>query len=435
MKYLLIIIFIIPLIFNSCKKEEIKPVTNTTSAEEQARDAFYDLMQSWYLWYKQMPSVTVTDYKDPIELLNAIRYRPVDRWSFVMDYNTYVSRMVQGVFVGHGISIGMDGSNNVRIVKLYKESELYKKFGVRRGWILKKLNGSNLSEVILSGNSTLYSQLWGASEAGVVNTFVFQTPLGKDSTITSTKSSLIVNTVMVADTLHLRSGITGHLVYDQFIEPTAGELRAAFAFFKQNNVKDLIIDMRYNGGGYENVLQELASYVAGNKNAGTPIMRLKFNDKHPDQERNVPFTTTDYPLDLPRLIVISSRSTASASEEVINGLRAIIPVTVIGDTTEGKPTGMALYNDLKKKYVFAPVEFEAVNSKGEGGFYKGIPPAKYVPDDLTHDFSDRNELCLKEAIRFLETGSFSQKSTYVRQPVKIITEDPEWTRNLIIKGN
>ena len=435
MKYIYIILLIIPLIFTSCKKEEIKPVTNTTTEETQARDAFYDLMQEWYLWYKQIPSVTLTDYKDPVELLEAIRYKPVDRWSFVMDYNTYVSRMVQGVFVGHGISIGMDGSKNVRIVKLYKESELYKKFGVRRGWILKKLNGSDLAEVILSGNSALYSQLWGASEAGVANTFVFQTPQGKDSTITSTKSSLILNTVMVADTIHLRSGITGHLVYDQFIEPTEGELKAAIAFFKQNNIKDLIIDMRYNGGGYENLLQDLASYVAGNKNSGTAIMKLIFNDKHADQNRNVPFITTDYSLDLTRLVVIATRNTASASEEVINGLRAIIPVTVIGDTTEGKPTGMPLYTDIKKKYVFGPVAFEAVNSKGEGGFYNGIPPAKYVPDDITHDFSDRKELCLKEAIQFLETGSFSQKSTYIRQPVKIITEDPEWTRNLFIKGN
>ena len=435
MRYISIFFIAITLSLTSCKKEEIKPVTNTTTTEERARDAFYDLMQSWYLWYKQIPSVTLADYKDPVELLEAIRYKPVDRWSFVMDYNQYVSRMVQGIFVGHGISIGMDASNNVRIVKLYKESELYKKFGVRRGWILKKPNGSNLAEVILSGNSTLYNQLWGASEAGVVNTFIFQTPDGKDSTIISTKSSLIVNTVMVSDTLHLRSGITGHLVYDQFIEPTAGELKAAFAFFKQNNIKDLILDMRYNGGGFENILQELASYVAGNKHVGTPIMKLKFNDKHPDQERNVPFTTTDYPLDLPRLIVISSRNTISASEEVINGLRAIIPVTVIGDTTEGKPTGMALYNDMWKKYVFAPVQFEAVNSKDEGGYYDGIPPAKYVPDDITHDFTDRKELCLKEAIQFLETGSFSQKSTYLRQPVKIITEEPEWTRNLYIKGN
>ena len=431
MKKLYILLLILPLLLGSCKKEEVSPITITT-ANEAARDALYGLMNDWYLWYKEMPPVLNTkDYKDPYELLEAVRYKPVDRWSFVIDYNEYIARFEQGTFVGHGISIGMDDSKKVRIAKIFNKSNLYSK-GVRRGWILKKLNGSDLAQVIISGNSTLYSQLWGASQAGVTNTFIFQTPLGKDSTIISAKSTLDMNTVMLKDTLRLKSGITGHLVFDQFIEPSSAELKTAFAYFKEQNVTDLILDMRYNGGGLELILQELASYIAGNSYTGQPIIKLLCNDKHTTENRNVNFLTTLSPLNLKKLVVITTRGTASASEEVINGLKPMLTVTTIGDTTEGKPTGMSLYTDKNKKFVFAPVTFEAVNSNDAGGFYDGIPPAKFVPDDISRDFNDRNELCLKEAIHFLETGTLTAKSAYLKQKVRIITEEPEWTRNLLI---
>jgi carboxyl-terminal processing protease len=118
---------------------------------------------------------------------------------------------------------------------------------------------------------------------------------------------------------------------------------------------------------------------------------------------------------------------------VINGLKPIIPVICIGDTTNGKPTGMNLWTDNDENYVFAPVTFEAVNADNAGGFYNGIPPDKYVPDDFTHDFSDRNELCLSEAIHYLETGSISTKSAYIYKPSVQVSEKPAWMNNLLIK--
>jgi C-terminal processing protease CtpA/Prc len=97
-----------------------------------------------------------------------------------------------------------------------------------------------------------------------------------------------------------------------------------------------------------------------------------------------------YPLNLTRLVVISTRETASASEVVINGLKPFMSVVTIGDTTNGKPTGMNVWG-YNNKYVYAPVTFRLVNSAGQGDFYSGFPPLKYVPDDITHDFGDPNE--------------------------------------------
>ena len=88
---------------------------------------------------------------------------------------------MQGSFVGHGIRIGLDGSGKARIVKIYKNSPLYSNGssnpnGVRRGWIIKKLNGTDLAPIIASGNALLIIILSGPATAGITNTFLFQTP-------------------------------------------------------------------------------------------------------------------------------------------------------------------------------------------------------------------------------------------------------------------
>ena len=105
MKKLFFIFFLTAVFFSSCKKD-VPPATTVTVAE-QGRDNLYALMQEWYYWYKNLPAVTVTDYKDPYTLLEALRYKQLDRWSFVDDYDSFVASM-NGTFVGHGIRMGLD---------------------------------------------------------------------------------------------------------------------------------------------------------------------------------------------------------------------------------------------------------------------------------------------------------------------------------------
>jgi carboxyl-terminal processing protease len=425
MKRIYFVLLLTALMAVSCKKEEIKPVTNTTTVETQGRDALYKLMQEWYLWYKQMPAVAVGDYKDPYELINAVRYKTVDRWSFVADYNAFMASM-QGSFVGHGIRMGLDAQKKARVVMIYKNSPLWAK-GVRRGWIIKTVNGGDLASVLLAGDATAYNNLIGEPKAGVTNTFVFQTPEGKDSTITSAKSGFQVNSVLTCRTLDLSSGKTGYLAFNEFIEPSSDELKTAFQFLKQEGVKDLILDMRYNTGGILSVATELASYIGG-KSAETVLVRSDYNDKKASNNENTYFSTMLYPLNLTRLVVISTRETASASEVVINGLKPFMNVVTIGDTTNGKPTGMNVWG-YDNKYVYAPVTFRLVNSAGQGDFYAGFPPLKYVPDDITHDFGDPNESCLKEAVYYLEHGSVSTKGAYIYSRNKIFSERPDLLNN------
>ena len=105
-------------------------------------------MNQYYLWYNLMPAVVKEDYKNPYELLDAMRYKKLDRWSFIQTYKEYQD-MSAGSFVGHGISMALDPANNVRIVQIYKNSPLYSQ-GVRRGWIVKKLNNTDLAPIFIS---------------------------------------------------------------------------------------------------------------------------------------------------------------------------------------------------------------------------------------------------------------------------------------------
>jgi C-terminal processing protease CtpA/Prc len=419
MKKSVFLLSIIVIGFIGCKKS-VDPIVVAPTTDQEARDYLYTQMNQYYLWYNLMPVVTKEDYKDPYELLEAMRYKTLDRWSFIQTNAEYTAQST-GSFVGHGISMGLDATNQVRIVQIYKNSPLYASH-VRRGWIVKKLNGTDLAPIFISHDGTAYSNLIGASSADVTNTFLFQTPAGKDTTITSQKSAFTLNTVIVADTLHLKSGITGHLVFDQFISPSNQELKDAFTYFSQNNIKDLIVDLRYNGGGDLSVLTNMASYVAGSSKFSTPFLKLTFNDKNTKYNTTYNYNTISAPLSITRLIVITTRGTASASEDFINGLKPVFDVKTIGDTTNGKPVGMVGI-PYKTDYMFWPISFSLVNASNTGEFYKGIAPIKEVADDITRDWNDRNESCLRESIYYLEHGAVSAKSLSVDQKIRTVKFD------------
>ncbi len=426
----------------SCKKDDPQPdpqpnntTTTTGLTPAMARDTLYYIMKEWYLWYDLMPDVNKSNYGDPYKLLEAMRYKQLDRWSFVEDYNDFIKEM-GGTFVGHGFRIGLDQGSKARIAMIYNKSPLYSE-GVRRGWIVKSINGVDIAAALKANDATTYNGAIGPATAGVTNNFVFVKPDGTEANITSAKQSFMVNTVLLADTLHLKTGITGHLAFEQFIDPTRDELATAFAFFKQSNIKDLIIDMRYNGGGYLDIAQTLASYIGGNDLSGTTFAKFKYNTKHQnDASINTvyPFKTTSYSIGLKRLVVITSRGTASASEAVMNGLKPHMTVVSVGDTTHGKPTGMNIW-PVGKKYVMAPVTFKTVNSQDQGEFFGGIAPNRLSSDDITHDFADRREACLKEAIQYLENGGFTttKSATVFKEDGPRFSEKPEWMNNTFVR--
>jgi carboxyl-terminal processing protease len=440
MKKLIIFFVFMMLITGSCKKTE--PIADTpVTATEADRDTLYIIMKQWYYWYNEAEPTSVTpatkdNYSDPYLLLEAMRYIEKDKWSFVADYDEFNSEMA-GTFVGHGIRVGLSTDSLARIAMIYNNSLLYAS-GVRRGWIVKTVGGVAIAPLIIANKTTEYNNAWGPSTAGYPNTIVFRKPNGKDTSITSLKSSFTINSVLVYDTLHLKTGaIAGHLVFESFIDPSEAELATAFAYFKARNVTKFILDLRYNGGGYLYIAQELAYYLAGSGLASTTFVKMSYNDKkQAANNKTYPFYTnrinSSYLLSLPGVVVITSRLTASASEAVMNGLKPHISIVSVGDTTDGKPVGMNGW-ECDQKYWYWPITFKLVNSADQGDYFDGIAPDKIATDDITRDFSDRNEKCLKEALLYLETGAFSSGKGEEKfgRSVKF-GEKPAWMNNTFV---
>ncbi|HUW92549.1 MAG TPA: S41 family peptidase [Bacteroidales bacterium] len=437
MKKLFLIIAAVIISLSGCKPEP-DPVVDEYTFEERARDGFYDLMKVMYLWYDKIPTVKISDYPGPREILEAIRYLPIDRFSRIEDYDDFIATYA-GVFVGHGIRVGLDETDQVRVVSLYESSDLWPQ-GVRRGWILKKVNGIDIAPIFISGDGTAYNNLWGPSTAGYTNTLLFVKPDGAEVTFSSTKTELIVNTV-IGDTVFDRSGRKiAYFCFGSFIDPSEGELNEAFASFKAKGATDLIIDLRYNLGGTVDIALQLASLVVDNSYTNKICIKLKYNSVVASEwNESYNFIETASPLGLDHVIFITTRSSASASELVINSLKPWIDVSIVGDTTLGKPAGMNAWgypfptNSVPEpdyKYVFLPITFEYVNSSDEGRFYDGIAPDVLANDDVTRDFGDTEELSLKAALAIIEGTKAASAVPYRR--TRVFSEGTQLPENLIL---
>lgn len=189
--------------------------------------------------------------------------------------------------------------------------------------------------------------------------------------------------------------------------------------FQSVGITDLVIDMRYNGGGYRDIASQLAFMVSSSTAAKDKAFeRLQFNRKNPFQltpeQATLPFHSTSLgfsvaagrslpELGLSRVTVLAGPDTCSASESVINGLRGIgVAVNLVGGTTCGKPYGFKPKDNCGTTYY--AIQFQGVNDKGFGDYGDGIVPTCPVVDDFTHALGDPREARLAVALHLLAGG-------------------------------
>lgn len=402
---LIILILLSGIFFVRCEKDE----GNNLSNNIDARNELYKLMNEWYYWYDLMPLVNKELYDDPYQLLEAMRYLPDDHYSFVAP-REYIENSLAGKYIGYGFAHRKDTWGNSRILYVYKDSPLYP-HGIRRGYIITKINGTTLDE-----NSNL-SVLLGANEIGVTNTIEFKSPSDSVFQITAAKKEIQKNSVLYYDTLDVKGQTIGHMVYSEFIQPSYDEFDETFAYFNSAGVDEMIVDLRYNPGGLTDVLAYLANLITGSSTDGQLFLKYKHNNKKTDYDVDVLFEQQASSVNVSSVVFITSKGTASSSEALINCLEPYIDVKVVGDSTYGKPVGMYIftYGD----WAFLPIVFKIVNANGVGDYFFGIPPDYECPDDVTRAFSDPEEACLKEALYYIENGSFSgTKQARTLAPVK-----------------
>ncbi len=407
-----------------CKKDvtssQAKSYSDTVKA---VNEAIYSTMQQNYFWYDSIPVVNPDVDINPQTFINSIVNKR-DRWSFILTREQYQSDFVTGVYYGYGFSYGFDPQYNMRIAYVFSSSDLYTA-GVKRGWIIKSVNGVN-------ADTSTAGTLFGGNIDGLKDTFVFVKPGGNDTTLAFAKKNVVQNTVLAYDTLHVDNEVVGYISFLEFELDADSALKSAIAYFLQNNVSDLVLDLRYNGGGSLDIAQNLANMLAGNIANGKTFVNLAFNSKNTGSNVTYKFSSVPVSLTLNRLFVITTSNTASASEVIINCLRPYMNVYLIGSATNGKPVGEVQFL-LPYYYYFYPITFALTNADNYGGYFGGLAVNQTAPDDLTHNFGDRNEACLSQALYFITNGNFNNTKAAGLSKIKIYQEEHP-VNHLILKS-
>ena len=306
-----------------------------------------------------------------------------------------------------------------------------------RGSRILRVNGVDLVNANTQAEiDQLNAGLFPAT-AGISTTFVVRDPgASADRTITMTSVSLSPSPVNRTRIIDTPTGKVGYILFNTF-SPFESEraIVQAMTEMRINSVTDLVIDLRYNGGGLLGVSSQLAYMIAGtSRTTGKAFSRLRFNQSAgstnpvtggnnsptPFYSQTLGFTLTagtDLPtLNLSRVFILSTNETCSASEAVINGLRGIdVEVNLIGTTTCGKPFGFYPQDNCGETYY--TIQFQTTNDKAFGDYADGFLPTNssvqfgvrvpgcQVADDLTRELGDRNEALLAAALQFRTNGT------------------------------
>jgi len=413
-KYLTIIAII--LVFVSACERSI--FSKKLSPNYELNTYIYEILkgQKWYLWTDNVPEIDPESVWDSREYFDQLLYKEIDRWSYIDTKASHDAHYEEGKYVGFGFGYAWDLQMNLRVAYVFPNSPMSEK-GVKRGYKISEIGGKKVSSLMNSGT---LSAAFGAASAGVTVSFKVESPEGEQQTFSIVKREVFEKSVLVHKVFTSDNIKTGYLFLKSFIEPTKAELKTAFELFKQENVKRLIIDLRYNGGGRLDVANYLGNLIAGNANTGKVWLNIVHNSSKADKNTVTKLDRDETGIDAMQVVIIQSFRTASASEIIINSLKPFVEVKTVGEKTHGKPVGM--YSFDFEDMVIVPISFKTTNGSGEGDYYSGIEADFFVEEDLLHDLGDAKEICLKQALHYTTTGSFlglTKKSSIIKPAISL----------------
>ena len=411
-------IFLI-LIISSCEKQDDLEVPENL----KVNDFIWKGMNLYYLWQPDVVNLNdgrfanqddlnsfLTNFSNPINLFNSLRIdNSIDRFSVIYSDYSVLEGVLSGTTLNNGADYGLrfkSGSTTdlfgwIRYVVPNSDADTK---GVVRGMLFHAVNGTPLTtsnyQSLLSENS--YTLNFADYDNGTI------TPNG--NSITLNKSALSENPVFKTSVVTQGSKKIGYLMYNGFYPNYETQLNDAFANFKNENTTDLILDLRYNSGGSIATATRLASMITGQfsgqlfaKQQWNPKLEAYWLKNNPSQFINS-FTNTlgngtaISKLNLSKVYILTSRSTASASELVINGLKPYINVVQIGDKTTGKNVGsITLYDspnfgkanaNPNHKYAMQPIVLKTINADGFGNYQTGL----IANHDFLEDYGNMGEI-------------------------------------------
>ncbi|MCC5854849.1 MAG: peptidase S41 [Idiomarina sp.] len=383
-------------------------VSALTSSEASCSQAqkniqFFDFMQNDYFWNDRIPSgIQPVGYPSLSALLNDMKI-PEDNFSFIISEQEYLDRFVNAVFFGFGFGRRDRVDLGVMQIRYVYENSPADEIGLRRGDEITAVNGRSVAEWyqrIMSGAST-FEDMFGPNEEGVRVDVSWRRPDGTQLSANMDKRQVEANTVMATERFEVDGRDVGYFVFDTFVNRSEADLNAAYDAL--DGVDELVIDLRYNGGGLIRVANQLASQAAWDSVENEVFLTYLYNANYqPDTIRfNLGQGITR--LNVDRVYVLTTGASCSASELVINALTPFVEVHTIGERTCGKPVGQRPAQICDE--IAFTINFQTVNAEGFGDYFDGLPVTCPANDTIVGDWGNPNDPLLATALHHLREGS------------------------------
>ena len=435
--------------WNKCAKPRtgIDPYTNKPYPDTQGtlRDEL-TFLRAWsnqyYLWYNEIPTnFRMADFTNPVDYFKKLMSpRDKDMYHFTYPSAEWDKLSNSGIELGYGITWSSAGPTAPRNwqVAVVEPGSPAATAGLRRGDQLTNIDGVDFVNAsdkpsVDKINAGLFPETAGQSHSLTfrrAGTDIVATMQAQDVTAAPVKFTRVIDTP---------TGKVGYLSFESHNAVSERQLIDAITTLKTAGVSDLVLDLRYNGGGLLNIASELAYMIAGPATQGQVFERLQYNNKIEAKQtpQIIRFDSKAYgfsagpgtvakgtilpTLGLNRVTVLTTSGSCSASESVINGLRGVdVQVNVIGATTCGKPYGFTPVPNCGTTYF--SVEFQGVNAKGFGDYANGIAPTCTVADDLAHDLGSTDEALLASALSYRATGVCAPQARSSAQAMALATQ-------------
>lgn len=414
-----------------------QPVGADACSATNQKQFTLNVVREWYLFTDLLPqAVDLNAFPTASALLDSLtataRAQQRDRFfSFITSIQSEQALLSSGQTAGFGVqTVVRNATSQVFFVEVF-EGSAAADAGLVRGDELLAVGTSaaNLQSVaaLLAVSGGLSNAL-GPSTAGTARTLRWRAASGQEITREIVKRDFTITAVPQAQVrLIQRPGLSpvGHLTLRTFISTADAQLRSAFATFRQNNVRDVIIDLRYNGGGLVSTSELLLNLLAGSQ-ANQVSFETRFNPAKTSSQQTVRLQNLAETIPTLRVAFVTTGLSASASELVVNSMvpyaQAQVPVqgqppaqvAIIGERTSGKPVGQFAFDIPACDVRLRLVTFKSVNRSGSGDYFTGLPYAPYstaggiacsAADDLTRLPGDGAESMTAAALNWINNGA------------------------------
>jgi C-terminal processing protease CtpA/Prc len=433
-----------------CAVPRTGPDSNGDTFNDVQGTAMHEKMwlRSWtndtYLWYSEVADndptgFSIANYFSQLKTNERTESGSLkDNFHFSQSTEEYNLRTQSGVSSGYGISWEFVRNSVPRrlIVRYTEPNSAASNAGVSRGFELNSINGIDFVNTSNSGDVEQINNALFPQDSGQSFSFAFVDTNGDPVLdVDLVSANIELQPVQNVTVMETAVGKLGYMQFNSFIRTGQQGLIDGFEYFAEQGINDLVIDLRYNGGGLLAMASQVAYMVAGSAQTNNQTFEtLQFNDKYTNRDpvtgnsiqptpfytREINWTTNQFTnnnlpsVELSRVYILATDGTCSASEAVINGLRGIdVEVILIGDTTCGKPYGFYPTENCSTTYF--TIQFQGVNAKDFGQYSDGFKPVINpefqdqlagceVGDDFTQPLGNKNEALLAAAIGYAETG-------------------------------